>query len=282
MSYEIITGLLRRELGFEGLICTDCMEMSAITKHYPAGESGVRAAQGGADIILYSHTRPRQTEAYQAILAAAQSGEISLEQIDVTVARVMAFKQRFAFGGQPDPGLIRHPSHLEISRKAARASIVLVKSVPDMLPLQGGTIGLIEFSPNVDSMAMDATGLSDFTSHILRYFPDMEALILDPQTPQKESFEQALQLVRRCQILLVATRNAHLLPEQRATAQVLLDAHPTPMLLCLRNPFDAQVLQNAQGILCTCGDSTPSLEALADALAGQFVPLGRLPVEVIL
>jgi hypothetical protein len=151
-----------------------------------------------------------------------------------------------------------------------------------MLPLQGGTIGLIEFSPNVDSMAMDATGLSDFTSHILRYFPDMEALILDPQTPQKESFEQALQLVRRCQILLVATRNAHLLPEQRATAQVLLDAHPTPMLLCLRNPFDAQVLQNAQGILCTCGDSTPSLEALADALAGQFVPLGRLPVEVIL
>jgi beta-N-acetylhexosaminidase len=282
MSYEIITGLLRQEVGFEGLICTDCMEMNAITKHYPASESGVRAAQGGADMILYSHTRPRQTEAYEAILAAAQSGEISLERIDSAAARVMMFKQRFVFKDQLDPRLIRHPSHLEISQRAARASIVLVKSLPDMLPLRAGSIGLIEFSPNVDSIAMDSTGLSDLTSHMQQRFPGLQSVILDPQAPQEEAFNQALQLAKHCQTLLIATRNAHLLPEQQAAAQAILDAHPAPILLCLRNPFDAQVLRNARGILCTCGDSTPSLEALADALAGRFAPTGRLPVEISL
>jgi len=83
-------------------------------------------------------------------------------------------------------------------------------------------------------------------------------------------------------VLVLATRSAHLLPEQREVAQALLDSAAKSVLLCLRNPYDAEALHGADVVLCTCGDGTPSLQAALDALLGRFTPAGRLPVSVSL
>jgi beta-N-acetylhexosaminidase len=72
------------------------------------------------------------------------------------------------------------------------------------------------------------------------------------------------------------------MPEQLEMARNLLVLSRRSILICLRNPFDAGVLPGADAILCTCSDSTPSLQAAADALFGDFVPSGHLPVEVSL
>ncbi|KAB2903139.1 MAG: beta-N-acetylhexosaminidase [Anaerolineae bacterium] len=276
LSRRIITGLLREEMAFEGVICTDCLEMSAITKYYSAAESGVRAAQAGADVILFSHTEKRQKEAFEALVAAVRSGELPEAQVEAAVQRVTALKETYAVEVTTNPALIRQPAHLAVGQKAARASIVLHKA-GSLLPLGDSKVGLIEFSPNLVSQAMDATGLNLLSDVLRRKLPTLQSVILDPQNP--DNLERAHQLVRECDILVVATRNAHLLPAQQQAAKQLLGEHPKTVLLCLRNPYDIQQL-SASTVMCSCGDSTPSLEAIVDALLGEFMPTGKLPVAL--
>ena len=67
---------------------------------------------------------------------------------------------------------------------------------------------------------------------------------------------------------------------QREIAQAMLDKADKSILLCLRNPYDVEVLDGADAVLCTCGDGATSLQAAVDALLGRFSPTGRLPVPV--
>lgn len=278
MSRHVITGLLREQIGFNGVICTDCMEMNAITLHYSPSESAVRATQGGADMILFSHTAERQSAAYEGLLNAAQRGEIPLDQIDQAVARIAALKARFAISDGANPSVIRQPSHLAISQKAARASIALLKSAPEALPLPESHLGLVEFSPDPDSIAMDAAGLICLADLL----PGVQRVLLHPQKIEETALQAALQTARACQTLIVATRNAHLNDAQRQAAQHLLAQNKQHILLCLRNPFDAEVLRDAQTVLCSFGDSAPSLQAVVDALFGRFTPSGQSPVPLTL
>ena len=71
LSPRIAGRLLRDELGYDGVVCTDCMEMKAITDAFGAGESAALAIEAGADLALFSHTRAAQESAYEAVLESA-------------------------------------------------------------------------------------------------------------------------------------------------------------------------------------------------------------------
>ncbi len=103
---------------------------------------------------------------------------------------------------------------------------------------------------------------------------------LDPSTPSKETLNRANSLVSYADLVIVATRNAHLIPRQRELAQKFLSYGKLSILLCLRNPYDAGVLTGAETVLCTCGDGAPSLAAAVGALVGCFTPTAELPVPV--
>ena len=95
LSPRVVNGLLRTELGYEGAVCTDCMEMKAITRGFGAGESAVLAVLAGVDMPLFSHTRRHQEAAYEALLAAVRSGQIPQTRIDESVTRIRLLKSRF-------------------------------------------------------------------------------------------------------------------------------------------------------------------------------------------
>jgi hypothetical protein len=80
-------------------------------------------------------------------------------------------------------------------------------------------------------------------------------------------------------LLIVATRNAPESCSIRHCAAVAFHANRS-ILICLRNPFDASVLNGADTILCTCSDSTPSLDAVVEVLMGYLIPTARVPVPV--
>lgn len=89
LSYSAITGILRDELDFEGIIITESHMASAITKKYSAGEAAVMAINAGADIVLQSADLE---EAVDAVCEAVESGEIMEERIDESVTRILAEK----------------------------------------------------------------------------------------------------------------------------------------------------------------------------------------------
>ncbi|OWR27418.1 beta-N-acetylhexosaminidase [Saccharibacillus sp. O23] len=92
LSPAVLTGLLREELGFEGIITTDCMEMNAIAEHYGVAEASVLAVLAGADQILVSHRSDRQGAALAALEAAVHEGRISEARIDDSVRRLLRMK----------------------------------------------------------------------------------------------------------------------------------------------------------------------------------------------
>lgn len=92
LSHELMTDLLRNELGFEGVIITDSLQMKAITSYYDSGPAAVKALKAGADIILM----PAQMQsAYEAIYTAVENGEISEERIDESVKRILELKLKY-------------------------------------------------------------------------------------------------------------------------------------------------------------------------------------------
>ena len=89
LSYEIVTGLLRQELGFSGVAVTDSMSMAAITDFSPPGQAAVQAVQAGIDLVLM----PEDLEdAVEGILSAVERGELSEERIDESVERILRLK----------------------------------------------------------------------------------------------------------------------------------------------------------------------------------------------
>lgn len=92
LSPEIMTGLLRNTLGFDGVIVTDCLEMKAVAVHWGTARAAVLAAKAGADLLLICHTWERQKEAFETLKNAVESGELPLAQVDASVARIQKLK----------------------------------------------------------------------------------------------------------------------------------------------------------------------------------------------
>lgn len=92
LSREMITGKLRGELGFSGVVITDAMNMGAITKNYSSGTSAVKAIQAGVDIILMPKSF---SEAYNSLLKAVKNGTISEDRIDKSVLLILKLKEKY-------------------------------------------------------------------------------------------------------------------------------------------------------------------------------------------
>lgn len=270
----IVQKLLREMLQFEGVITTDCMEMKAIDDNYPVEESVMLAANAGIDIILFSHTAHKQNAAYEGLLAAAQTGQVSLETIDAATARIAAMKAKFP-ASKPDISAINSPQHQATMLEAAKVSISLLHQAKNMpyVPQADQKVLLVEFSPIVDSLVQESASTGHLSYFVQQRLPFIQTLIL-PARASIQDIEAVMQ--HPAEVLIIASRNAHLLPPQAdAVRQLASHAAPQKVLLALRNPYDAELVENMT-VLCSAGDSRPSLEALAAILAGDIDPVGAV------
>ena len=91
LSEEIITGILREELGYDGIVITDAMNMAAVTDYYEADVAAIMALKAGADMILMPEDFQ---QAYEGVLQAVQDGTISQERVDDSLKRIYRVKLR--------------------------------------------------------------------------------------------------------------------------------------------------------------------------------------------
>lgn len=290
ISPPIIQNLLREKIGFRGLVCADGMEMKAISDHFGVGESAVLAALAGEDVIFFLHSRAFQEEAYAALLAAAHDGRLSEARIDESVSRIQSLAEKYRITDAPHLDVIRQPEHLAVMEKAARAGTVLLRADSDVFPIQahdrahGGAplqkTALIEFASYLDTGAMERGDSTALATILHQRAPEIESIGLPSSGIAPETLERAKRLAIESDVIILATRNTHLWAEETQIARELMSLAKNVILVCLANPYDADALPGAGTILCTCGDSTPSLYAAVDALMGDFIPEGKLPVRV--
>ncbi|MBL8726344.1 MAG: glycoside hydrolase family 3 protein, partial [Planctomycetes bacterium] len=141
LSPRILTGILRDELGFQGLIVTDALEMGGVKNAFPPGEVAVRALLAGADVLLMP---PDPFAARDAVVAAVQSGRVPVARLDAAVLRILQAKARVGLlaGGGRVAGdwesRLRTREAEGVADRIAAAGLTLVRNRDGVLPLGDG------------------------------------------------------------------------------------------------------------------------------------------------
>ena len=119
LSSTILSGLLRQELGFSGVIVSDDLEMRAILDHATVGDAAIRSLQAGADMLLICKSRKLATDTFQSLRSAITSQELNPTQVEASLARIHAVKQQFVYPYHPIDlsslsDIVGIPSHRDV------------------------------------------------------------------------------------------------------------------------------------------------------------------------
>ncbi len=117
MSHRVLTGILRQELGFQGLVVSDDLEMKAVTDHYPLEQAVVQGVLAGVDLFLICHRSDRQRAAIEVLEQAVVEGQVPRARIEESGRRLEAFARRFARRGSTlDLNGLGSPEHRRLAQ----------------------------------------------------------------------------------------------------------------------------------------------------------------------
>lgn len=280
LSPRVVHDLLRRELGFDGLVIADDLQMGAIVKHWGIGEAAVEAARAGHDVVPICHDAEGQLGAAAALEGALADGRLDPADHAAAIARI----ERSA-GASPEAELIDPSTGDEVARQIARRAVHLFADRRALLPLGAAQrVLVLAVRPHAVVGAEEAAE-QDWRGTVAGcmqraglgsvHVEETEAE-LDPRTA-----ELLLQRGRSYERVVLFTWNARGIPRQRS----LLDRACRTLgdrliVVHLRNPFDQALVPEEVTALTAFGYRISQIEALAGVLAGQLEPAGRLPAPV--
>jgi beta-N-acetylhexosaminidase len=286
VSSKIITGVLKEELGFHGLVVTDAMDMQGLASLYDTAEASVRAIEAGADMLLM----PKKAEdAINGVMAAVQRGRISRKRLDESLAKVLAAKAKLGLYRKKVVDLdgidevVDSPEAEERAQQVADHAVTLVKDEKDALPLRHPeTSCLIALTEGRRS-----TQGQRLMEEVKKRAPNMMTATVDP-TMSKEDLDQVSQKTSGCgQIIAAAYVTVSAYRGNVALAGAFPDflngliAGKTPVtLVALGNPYLVRSFPNVSAYVATYSPTPTSEAALAKALFGEIDITGRLPVTI--
>lgn len=307
ISPPIVSELLERQLGFKGIIVTDALDMAGLTHLFAhdIGREAVEAFKAGNDLLIIP---PDLGAAYDAMVKAVQSGEISRQRLDQSVLKILKTKASLGLNKSRTvdlealPETIGKPENMAFGQQVADAAITLVRDNSKVLPLKSkGTIkgGLpyttreevhdqvvaVLFSEDVRTDSGRAFG-REFRSRI----PDARVIYVDPRTAVGMSDEvlkavdQAQSVVAAVYVIPTAGRIGNSMAMADAAGnllQQLLDhAAAKTAVVAMGNPYLAGDFPKVENYLCTFSNASVSEISAVKALFGEIPIRGRLPVTI--
>jgi beta-N-acetylhexosaminidase len=281
LSRRVVDGLLRGELGYDGVVISDDMGMGAITQGFGPGESAIMAVQAGVDCILMAGGFEEQSSMYRALLDAVGDGGISAARIDASVARIVRLKMEY---GLFDPPSVPSPASIGSKQSALQMAalydqaVTLVRNSAHIVPLNASGAGtVLVITPHVLPLTADGTVLGDA---IRKRGVACRELVIDLRsTHSKEStLGQAIQLAQDSDLLLVGTWLAG--SWQTSLVRALLPLGKPLVVVAFGTPYDLAQFPEVTTYLAVYGKARMNVEAAAQALFGELSPTGALPVSI--
>ncbi|GAA4893071.1 glycoside hydrolase family 3 protein [Streptomonospora salina] len=254
LSPDVIGGILREELGYDGIVTTDALNMEGVRQTHTDGEIAVRAVLAGADQLLMP---PDPQAAFDALRSAVEEERISTERLDRSVLRILTTKaERGLFGADPaDAGAaadaVGTPEHREAARSLAEDAVTLLRNRDGVLPLPEGA-----------SVSVAGSGAEEIGAGLrdLGY-----TVVSDPAAADAA---------------VVGTRSARGDAEQRSPVSAAQAAGTPVVVVAQGDPYDIAEFDGVDGYLATYSSVEASRAAAARVLGGEVSPSGRLPVAI--
>lgn len=273
-SPRFLIRLLREQMGFDGLIFTDALDMRAVTERYGLGKASLLALQAGADVIMsFSHSFEEQRAAFERVVSAAEAGEFDLSGTAETLGRLANWRNRFCHQTiPPDPAL----ADAALIAQAARSGLSVVHSNGATgLPLSGLAANkplLIDFVTEMESPVEEGRQSGPILERQLRErFPALLRLEA-PADPAPADVERIQTWAAQSDLLIIVIRQTRRYPVQARLVKSLLETCQPPVpvvLVAAREPYDLELFKAAPVSIATYGDPPATIKALAGLLGGE-------------
>lgn len=283
LSYPIITELLKEELGFEGLIISDALDMRAITKYYSQEEAAVKAVLAGNDILL-APLKPK--EVIEAIYNAVIEGVIEESRINESVKKIFFAKYWLGlFEDFSSEGITDFENQKLIAKKIADESITLLKKEDNVLPLD-----LNDYKSITNIAVTDGIGglITEYFGDLLktnRY--DINSLKITRQS-RKRDYDKIKSAALKSDLIIISSfirvntgkGPVDISAQQQNFIQSLIDSGNKIILISFNNPYLISKFPNVRTYINTYSNTTFSQEAALKAMLGDIEFKGKLPISI--
>jgi beta-N-acetylhexosaminidase len=314
-SRAIVTGLLKEDMGFKGIVVTDALDMAGLTRLYAKdiGRAAVESFKAGNDMLII----PADLDAsYRSLLQAVRSGEISRPRLDESVRKILELKASLGLNKARlvDPGqlssVIAKPENLAVGQRIADEAITLIRDNGKVIPLQSfGTPqaalpyqSVAEVSNRLvavifsDDLRTDSGRMLE--RQILARVPDARVIYVDARSaagmkpPVVEAVEAAEHVIAAVYVVPTAGKVmraaggglTNTVAMDDATGSLLtaiLDhAASRTVVLAMGNPYVVQDFPEIQNYVCAFSNATVSETAAVKAIFGEIPIRGHLPVTI--
>jgi beta-N-acetylhexosaminidase len=310
----VVTELLKKQLGFKGLVLADALDMAGLTRPYRAnpGRAAVDAFKAGNDVL----TMPADlTASYLAMLQAVRTGEISEARLEESVRKILRAKEQLGLEKnrfvdvEAIPRLVGAPHNLAVGQRISDDSVTLVRDNSKLLPLTAwATTNVILHQPpeqlrhNLLVIVLcDNVRTEDgrvLAREIRARRPDALVLYVDPNVAAEQS-EDVLKAVDRSRAVVTAvyivpsaarsmklgrkSKHPASLPDSTSALfdRILARAGERTVVLAMGSPYLTDDFPAIQNYICTFSNATVSEVSAARALFGEITIHGHMPVNLL-
>ncbi len=291
LSSKILTDLLRKEMGFKGVVVSDAIGMAAILKKWPLPQACAMAIKAGVDTILLKADDESRSQCFFGIKGAVERGELSEDRLNDAVSRLLSMKYDqglFEKAGKMDPektDINVHSKEVQgFSREVAEKALLVVRDNKKLLPLsKDKKILVIE-----QIMPYSFLG-KDLYSHPHMFCEQMAKhsmnLILDDTGfyASDEDMQESLELAKKADLVVMTNYYARI--EKKGNNQRLvkaLKAAGHTVIVVTNFPYRRGVTKEADAVVCNFSGSPDSIRAAADLLWGTIkaYPTTKMPIDL--
>ncbi|MFJ6082843.1 glycoside hydrolase family 3 protein [Streptomyces sp. NPDC092369] len=284
LSHPILTGILRGELGYDGVVITDSLGMEGVRQKYGDDRVPVLALKAGVDQLL---NPPSLDIAWNAVLNAVRDGELTEARLDESILRVLRLKARLRLFEEPYvrqadvDRVVGTRTHLAAADRIAERTTTLLVNEGGLLPLSPGAhkkvlvVGADPASPSGTTgpptgvLAAALTGLG-FTATALS----------TGTAPSAATIAKAVAAAKDADAVVVGTYNVTAADAQTKLIEQLVAGGKPVVAVAIRNPYDVARLPSVRAFLAAYSWTDVELRAAARVIAGKAAPRGKLPVAV--
>lgn len=283
-----IGALLRRDLGFNGLVVTDALSMSGLTVYFTQEEAGVRALLAGADMLL----KPADVDdCIRGVLEGVRSGRVTEKRIEESARKILAakfdlglVKQRLTPIDEIDV-VVAKPEALQLAREIAEHAVTLVRNDANLLPLRK-----LRPEARIFNLAITNGEISTnpFTSLLALSGARVETIVLDDRSSEAE-VQKALERAKGADLVIASlygrvrtgSTNSIGLPEPGVRALNSILSGRSPVVgISFGNPYSLQSFPQLTTYLIAYGDMPALQQAAARAILGESEVSGKLPISL--
>lgn len=277
LSRKVLTGMLREELGYQGVIVTDSLQMEGVRQKHPDSEIPVLALEAGADQMLMPQNLP---VAIDGVLKAVRDGRLSEERIDASVQRILELKAKrnvldkpFVDVSKVDQ-IVGTPEHLKAAQGITDRTTNVLRNDAKLLPLQNSPARVL-----VTGTGEDLDPVASLADRIKARGPKTTALNTGP-TPGPGKIDKAVQAAKNNDLAVVLTNAAWDDAKQQELVRALQGTGKPVVAVAVRDPYDAAYVEKVQTWITTYSEKAVAMESLTKVLFGELSPSGTLPVPV--